>query len=223
MSKKLNLIALVPGLVVYALTGCASNKPEPHVGQNVTQASVGDGAVLTREEDRHLLPSGKIAGQESAMLNVESTVDKIDYKTRELTLRTPKGEKIQLVAGPEIRNFNQIKTGDKVSVAYMLSLAFEVRQPTEAELAADGNKQTLAARSQLGSMPAGGVVQGKVNIATVESIDMATDSIVLKGRATGGLSTIKAKYPENLAFVKKGDTVVITSMEGIATSVKRVQ
>ena len=131
----------------------------------------GDGVSVTQAEGRRLLANGKIAGDEATLLNLVSTVSMIDQQTRAFTLKTPQGEAVTLVAGPEIQNFSQIRVGDRVNVQYLVSLSFEVRKPTNDELAAAGKSFDVDARAQLGTMPAAGAATGKIQVATVEAID----------------------------------------------------
>jgi len=205
------------------LIGCAE-KQAPHVGETITQAETEDGAVkVTQADSRNVLENGKIAGADVTFIEAEATVDKINKKTRVLRIKTSSGDLTELTAGPEIRNFSQIKIGDKIKVEYLLSVAFEVRKPTEEEVAADGTTSEVLARAKLGEKPAGGVGQGSINIAKVESIDKVGQTVTLREVSTNTLSQVKAKYPENLSYIKVGDSVVIKTVEALAIGIEKVK
>ena len=212
--------AALATLFVSSLIACA--KTEPHLGATITTVDNGDGVAITQAESRRLLPNGKIAGDEATLIQVESTVSKIDQTARTFTLKTTKGETVDLVAGPEIRNFSQIRKGDRVNAQYLVSLAFEVRKPTEQELAVSGKAMEAGARARLGAMPAAGAVSGNIRVATVEAIDKSAATVTLRGVNSDGLTVIKARFPENLNYVKAGDSVVISTVEAVATGVSRL-
>ena len=52
----------------------------------------------------------------------------IDKATRTVTLKGPKGDTVDLVAGDEVKNFDQIKLGDFVVARYMEALTLELRK-----------------------------------------------------------------------------------------------
>lgn len=221
MSPRNCLILSIVSLSIFTLIGCSTTSP--HLGETQTTAQVAEGVTVSQSESRRVLPNGKLAGHEAALVQIEAVVDIIDYKSRELSLSTMQGESVTLVAGPEIRNFNQIQAGDRVVAEYLLAMAFEVRKPTAEELAASKNAVALAARAAPGAKPAAGAIGGVIKIATVESIDLTSQTVTLNGISPNSSTVVKAKYPENLTLVKAGDSVVITAVEGFATSVNPIR
>lgn len=219
LNKKI-LFSVLPSICLLAPIGCSSKSP--HLGESVTRTEIEEGVSLTQAETRSLLPSGKLAGSESMLIEAESVVQSINYSTRAITLKTSDGEPMAIIAGPEIQNFAQIIAGDKVKVEYLISVAFEVREPTAEELAASEETLEIAARAKLGEMPAGGAAQSKVKIAIVQAVDKEAASLTLKNLNAASSTTVKAKYPENLTYVKVGDSVVITTLEAFATAVTRI-
>src|SRR5262245_1544205 len=51
-----------------------------------------------------------------------ATVMQIDRQSRKLWLRDANGENFQVTAGPEVRNFDQIHEGDRVTVQFQESI-----------------------------------------------------------------------------------------------------
>ena len=58
-----------------------------------------------------------------------STIEKIDAKTREVTLKREDGSLVTIVAGEEVRNFAQMKVGDNVRAVYIESISIQVKAP----------------------------------------------------------------------------------------------
>jgi len=61
--------------------------------------------------------------------SITATVEAIDYDKRTVDLKGPKGNVVTLKVGPEVKNFNQVKTGDRVTAKYLESTAILVRKP----------------------------------------------------------------------------------------------
>ncbi len=69
---------------------------------------------------------GKAAVVRAAELSAQ--VVAIDKATRTLTLKGPKGDRVDLVAGEDVRNFDQIKLGDFVVARYAQALTLELKK-----------------------------------------------------------------------------------------------
>ena len=67
-------------------------------------------------------------GEAARTVRVSATVTAIDKATRTLTLKGADGKTFPLVAGPEVRNFDQIKVGSEVVVGYLEALAIELKK-----------------------------------------------------------------------------------------------
>jgi len=61
-------------------------------------------------------------------VKVSATITAIDKATRSVTMKGPKGREVTIVAGPEVRNFAQLKVGDQVEAQYVESLAIELKK-----------------------------------------------------------------------------------------------
>lgn len=159
-------------------------------------------------------PSGTIAEQ---TVTATATVEKIDHKTRKVTLRGADGRTIQIKAGDRVRNLAQVKKGDEVTVTYFESLAFEVRRQGEATPGAQVTAASAAARP--GERPAGLEAQQVTVTSTIEAIDERAGTVTLKD-ADGELFTTRVRHPERLKLVRVGDLVDLTYTEALAVSVE---
>jgi hypothetical protein len=207
--------------LVLALTLSACSQTKPYTGEKVEQADLGSGVKVTAVESRSILPGGGLAGGDATITEVTAKVSALNLKTRLLTLKSLDGKSYKIKAGPEVRNLPQVKVGDTVRLAYMEAIDFQVRQPTPEEIAMANQGVVLAGRAPKGSNPAGVVAAGAIKIVTIEAIDKVNSLVTLKEGTQ--LLTVKAKYPQNLASVKAGDSVVVTISELIAAEITPVQ
>ena len=65
----------------------------------------------------------------SDSVEATSTVESVDAATRMVRLRGADGRSWAVHAGPDVRNFGQIKAGDLVKVRYTEAVAAEVVKP----------------------------------------------------------------------------------------------
>ena len=154
-------------------------------------------------------------GKAAIVAAVESSaqVVSLDKKNRTISLKGPKGQVMDVVAGPEVKNFNQIKVGDMVVVRYMQSLALEL-QPVKT--GASGISVTEGAgKAEPGKRPAAGAVREIQAIAKVTAIDQKAKTISLTG-PRGNTVTLEVKNPDHFKVVKKGDQVEAVYTEAMA-------
>lgn len=147
---------------------------------------------------------------------ITAKVEGIDLEKRLVTVRGPKGNVLEIEAGPEVRNLAQVKVGDNVVVRYQESIAFDLKKEAGAPEAAAGG---LVARSEPGERPGAGAARVIVADVTINAIDPATMIVTVKGPA-GNLFDVKARDPERLKTIKVGDQVRVTYTEALAVSVE---
>jgi hypothetical protein len=149
---------------------------------------------------------------------VKATVEDIDAAKRELTLKDSKGDTHKMKVSEEVKNLDQVKKGDEVSIGYYQSVALSVQKPGDAPPAAQAQAVVVAEKGQ---KPGGLAVQTTQKSATVEDIDYSTREVKLKG-ADGNIVKVKAgDKVKRLEDVKKGDRIVATYTEALAVSVAK--
>ena len=57
---------------------------------------------------------------------ISGVVDAIDYKGRYVSVRGPKGNTVALPVASDVKDFEQLAVGDKISLAYSQALAFQM-------------------------------------------------------------------------------------------------
>lgn len=166
------------------------------------------GTVVTSEP-------GKATAVRAAQISAQ--VVSIDKATRTVTLKGPQGNIVDIVAGDEVRNFDQIKLGDFVVVRYAQSLTLELRKVKGA--AGDVTVREGAARAKPGERPAAAGAREVTAIATVTAVDPKKSTITLKG-PRGNVVVLDVQNPDQFKVVKKGDQVDVTYTEAVALSVE---
>ena len=150
-----------------------------------------------------------------ATAKLEATVESVDKATRTVTLKLANGEKRSIVASDEVRNFDQIKAGDKLTVRYAEALAIELKKDGKAPVGRSEAKDMV--RSAPGQKP-GGVARREVTaVVDVVDVDAKAKKVSVKN-AQGEVFPISVQDPEKLKNVKKGDQVQVTYTEALAIS-----
>jgi hypothetical protein len=166
------------------------------------------GAAITSEP-------GKATAVRAAEISAQ--VVAIDKSTRTVTLKGPRGNAVDVVAGDEVRNFDQIKLGDFVVVRYAQALTLELRKTKGG--AGDLTVREDTARARPGERPAAAGARQITAIADVIAVDPKKSTITLKG-PRGNVVTLDVRNPDQFKVVKKGDQVDVTYTEAIALSVE---
>jgi propanediol utilization protein len=172
------------------------------------QPAATGGAVVTSEP-------GKASIVEAAELSAK--VVGIDKATRTVTLKGPKGNVVDVVAGDEVKNFDQIKLGDFVVARYVQALTLELRKTKGA--GGDVKVTEGAVRAKPGEQPAAAVGRQVTAIADVTAVDPKKKTITLKG-PRGNVVELNVQNPDQFKVVKKGDQVEVTYTEALAMSVE---
>lgn len=150
------------------------------------------------------------------LARVRASVTAIDKATRAVTLKGPQGNEQRLVAGPEVRNFDQIKVGDDLVVTYSEALTLElkkgggaVRQRTDSD---------DAARAKAGEKPGAIAARTVTVVADVVAVNPRTQTVTLKGPQ----HTVDLRVPDKKQFegIKVGDQIEARYTEAMAVTME---
>jgi len=148
--------------------------------------------------------------------SINATVEAIDYDKRTVDLKGPKGNVVTLKVGPEAKNFNQVKVGDRVTAKYLESTAIQVRKPNEPPFA-----QSNVEVARKGEKQPGGVAVATAEMtAVVEDINYKTRTVTLRGPQQKTVTLKVDKDVKRFNEVKKGDEIVVRRTEALAIDVK---
>jgi hypothetical protein len=157
---------------------------------------------------------GKAAVMET--VKVTAGVAAIDKATRTVTLKTAKGKMLDVVAGPEVKNFDQIKVGDQLVVQYAQALTLEVKKGGGVrEITQDSG----AVKAKPGEKPAVAGAREVTIVADVIAVDPKKMTITVKG-PRGRVVDLKVKNPEHFKVVKKGDQIEAVYVEAMAINIE---
>jgi hypothetical protein len=162
--------------------------------------------------------TGAVPGKAGVAQTVKviATITAIDKATRDVTLTGPQGIEVTVTAGPEVKNFDNMKVGDQVNAQYVEALTLELKK---------GGGMTVARSDQGGVLEAkpgqkpGGVAGRQVTIvADVVDVNAARQSITLRGPKR----TIDVVVPNLAQFnlVAKGDQVEATYTQALAIAIE---
>jgi hypothetical protein len=195
---KLGSIVLSSVLAASALSASstsvdASKAPQPHV--SLAKAP------------------GAISG--TATLTTKATVQKIDKKTRVITLKKETGEIVDFTATEDVRNFAQIKVGDIVTTK--LSNTLDIRLVKGASGEVGHAIQETSSRAKPGEKPQGTAARTMAARAKVTKLDPKTHVMTLEGQ--NGASEVVVKDPEQFKLIAVGDMIDVVTTDTIAISV----
>lgn len=144
------------------------------------------------------------------------TVEAIEASTRSLTLKKADGTYVTTTAGPDIKRFDEIKIGDKVTAKYYDTLVLRLKQPGESDVASIATGTTGSGQA----LPGGTKARQTTITATISGIDPDAPSITFTG-PNGWKYTSRVEDKAALAKVKVGDKVDITWTDALLVSIER--
>jgi Cu/Ag efflux protein CusF len=149
-------------------------------------------------------------------VKITATITAIDAATRAVTLKGPQGKEMTITAGPEVKNFAQMKVGDQVNAEYVEALTLELKKGSTAPVGR--TDQAAAGAAKPGELPAGMVGRQVTITAEVVGVDPATQTVTLRGPQR--TVELKVRDPAQFKLVAKGDRVEATYTEAVAIAVE---
>lgn len=149
-----------------------------------------------------------------------ATVTNVDQASRFVTLRDSKGAEFTIEAGPEVRNFAQLRAGDIVTVTYQAATALELL-PANSGATPSVETESDSARAPKGAKPGAEVGQSISITSRITALDLKTHTVTLTG-PDGKQRKVEVTDPARqarMSQLKVGDLVRMTYVEGIAVQV----
>lgn len=147
----------------------------------------------------------------------EATVMGINPETRTVVLKGQDGRVFMVTCGDQVRNFAQIRVGDRVVSQYVSSLSLSLKKH------GDGIREMTekedSARAALGEKPAGAVGRQVTILANVVGVDAKKQLVTLLG-PDGNKVDLRVQDPAQLKNIKKGDQVEAVYTEALAIAVE---
>jgi hypothetical protein len=173
-----------------ASVGCSSNPPPSMAPQSADRQSL----IVTTAE-----------------------VEQINLTTRQVSLRVPDGREFSVVAGPEIRNLDQVAVGDTVQLAYFESVAASM---AEADATEPATTSVVTSRSAKDNKPAGEISATTNMVVEFVAFDPATD-VVTYTTAEGQTARVRINpaMREFAAARQAGEKIAIQIKQAVAASI----
>ncbi len=190
---KLKVSILAAALALVPVFSYAQNAPE--------------GAVVVEK--------GKGAVRKTGTVVVEGAITAIDATTRNVTILGGGGNEVSIVAGPEVKNFAQLKVGDIVTLTVVRSLAMELKKNGKA--LRSRVEDSGAVQAKPGEKPAAGEARTVQVVADVVAVDKNKGLLTLKGPER--TVELQAEDKTMLNDVAVGDQIEATYIEVIAITV----
>jgi hypothetical protein len=140
----------------------------------------------------------------------------IDKDGRVVVLEDEDGETEEVVCGPEVKRFDELKVGDKVTFRYYESLVSQIRKPGASAPTPSGGPSLVRGT---GPKPSGTISRQMSAMVTITKMDPAVPSVTVKTE-DGRTMSFKIADKKNLEGVKVGDKVDITYTAAVMITVK---
>jgi hypothetical protein len=160
--------------------------------------------------------AGQKPVSQSTTVALTATIESIDKANRTVTLKKTDGSSLEVAAEAEMQGFNTLKVGDQVTATYYEAVLVSLSKPgTPAPPA-----EPVTAIQRKERKPGSESRRQQTFRVTVESIDLKTPSLTVKG-PKGRTEVLKVQEPKALQNIKAGDTVDVTYFESLLVNVSR--
>jgi hypothetical protein len=159
--------------------------------------------------------------QKGELATVSATVESIDVDKRLVELRNGNDRRtVQLPDG--VRNLEQIKVGDEVTVQYYEGLGAQFKKKGESKTVGMVDVQKDTQRAAPGAKPGGMVANTVTTTVVIEAVDRPGNSVTFTGPAgmTRTVDVIDPSAQQFISTLKKGDEVELTYTEALAVTVE---
>ena len=157
---------------------------------------------------------GKVTVAEA--VRITASVEALDKAKRLVTLKGPEGNTFVVQAGPEVKNFDQIKVGDLVVARYVEALTLELK-PGGGQIRERTERENAVA-AKPGQAPGAAAGRQVTVIADVMSLDAAKQTVRLRGPQR--TVDLKVRDPNQFKLIKVGDQVEATFTEAVAIALE---
>jgi hypothetical protein len=191
------------------LVGCGGAAALLFVAASPARAA--DPAPSTTTTTEHGTGPNGPTGTTTETTHATVTVAAIDKNARNLTVKTPDGDKTDIQVPADVKEFDKLKVGDKIDVDYTESLAVA--------MAPKGTKPSTNEKMTSGPGAAGHAV---TVTAEVVKVDPANNKVTFKG-PKGKKQTVTVQDPDmqaRLRSLKPGQVFTFQYTEAVAAAIQ---
>ena len=149
------------------------------------------------------------------MVSTTSVITAIDSGNRLVTLKNEDGTTDVIYCGPEVKRFDALKVGDKVTFRYHESVVYNITKTTDSTPTVSLPQIVRSA----GAKPGATISQQATAVVTVAAIDPKIPSVTIS-TSDGNKMSFKVENKKNIEGVKAGDKVQITYTQAFAITVE---
>lgn len=175
----------------------------------LAQAQIAPTAAVVVQRDQ-----GVVRAAETLVL--QGAITAIDQASRRVTIKGGGGNDVSLVAGPEVKNFAQLKVGDIVTLNVIQSLTLELKKRGTA--LRERVESSDAVQAKPGEKPMAGEASSVRITADVTAVNKKTGMVSLRGPER--TLELKVRDQAILKEIAVGDQVEATYVEASVISVK---
>jgi hypothetical protein len=155
--------------------------------------------------------------QSETTVETTAVIQTVDKTTREVLLRTEDGRFVTMTAGPEVRNFDQLASGDRVRAVFTESIVAGVAAPDQPS---ETVVTTAGTRAPVGATPGAAVGEAITSVVEIVSYDAASALVTFRGPS--GLLHSVVVPPEMRDFVaarRPGERVAVELVQAFAVGI----
>ena len=160
---------------------------------------------------------GVPGGEAVRVTTLDGKVTGIDSAAREVTLVSRYGEAFKVTAGPEVRNFNQIRIGDSLKISLKENLVVRMAKPGEK---LHDESYATGSRTARGAKPGAKMTETVQYVGTITSIDAKKRKATLRF-SDGSSGSFDVRPDIDLSKRHTGEKVLIRVTESLAVSMKK--
>jgi hypothetical protein len=154
----------------------------------------------------------------SNVVRTSATVTAIDPAKREVTIQGDHGP-LTVQVGPDVKNFNNLKVGDRVNISYYQGIAAQIVKG--GKKVSDPAASTFSTGTPAGMRPSGVVGASVTVTAKIQDVNLPTNTVAFTN-SDGTTHIVQVKTPEMQSFIrelKRGDIVQVTFTDSVAVEV----
>ena len=152
-------------------------------------------------------------------VEIRAKVVALDMARRTASLKGPKGNVVTVNVPAEVRNFDQVRVGDELSVRYATAVAAKLERVTKSGIR-ERVETANAVRAEQGDKPGVALGRSVEILAEIQSIDKKNNQVVLRGAER----TVAMVVPPSVDIktLKVGDEVRALFTEAAVVTVEKV-
>jgi hypothetical protein len=147
----------------------------------------------------------------------KASVQAIDAATREVTMVTSEGKTSKIIAGPKVKNFNQIQIGDQVTATVTKTVEVSLLEPGETRGA---SQSSVSGSASEGTKPSAMRSDTAEATARIEALDAKQRKATLRF-ADGTAETFDVRKDIDMSKAHLGQEILIRSTEAVAVRVEK--